>query len=386
MKHILNLLLLFIFSCFVASCTSTNKDVSNRALLKLEKARFYEYQGDTHNAMICYLSVLDILSEKQDTVLKVTAYTRLGDFHFKYGMYEKAVENHRKGYNIALRIKDEKLICESAGKLGLDYLLLNQKDTAQYFFEKYHHKLYNKGMSNVLDYAYVSNVINKDDKSLNSLIMDIKADTLGTLNEREKLIRIEDEFIQEKALLRKENIKRENMLNAATGLFFFGALSSISLFLYRGRKKAEVNLSRVITERTAREDYLSNREEILTEQEKKLKKKEEQLLSDNNIGAVALINRMRATPSYRPVTSSEEWDKLLKFTDLLYPGFLAQLNSVNDLTCRDKEISCLVKLGFTTGQLAVFYGISPGSMTKAKFRIQKKIEAGTVTEFSFQNV
>lgn len=379
MKHILYLILSFIFSCIVASCNSTNKDISNKAILKLEKARFYEYQGDTQNAMICYLDVLDILSEKQDTVLKVNAYTKLGDFHFKYGMYEKAVENHRKGYNIALRIKDEKLIGESAVKLGLDYLLLNQKDTAQYFFVKYHQKYYNKDISNIIDYTYLSNIIDKDDKSLNTLIMTIKADTLGNLQEREKLIRMEDEFIQERALLKKENIKKQNMMNAATGLLLFSTFTSISFYLYRERKKAEVGLNRVLKEKTEREIYLSDKEEILQKQENELKKKKEQLLSDNNIGAIVLINRMRATPSYKPVTSYEDWDKLLKFTDSLYPGFLTQLDSVNDLTCRDKEISCLVKLGFTTGQLAVFYGISPGSITKAKFRIQKKLEAGSVT-------
>ena len=43
---------------------------------------------------------------------------------------------------------------------------------------------------------------------------------------------------------------------------------------------------------------------------------------------------------------------------------------------RDREICYLVRLGFTTSQLAVFYGISPGAVTKANFRIQQKLQAG----------
>ena len=81
-----------------------------------------------------------------------------------------------------------------------------------------------------------------------------------------------------------------------------------------------------------------------------------------------------------PVKSPDEWNNLFMFADSLFPGFSVSLDAVGELTDRDKEISCLVKLGFTTGQLAIFYGISPASITKAKFRIQKKIEASRVHE------
>lgn len=117
-----------------------------------------------------------------------------------------------------------------------------------------------------------------------------------------------------------------------------------------------------------------------------MKSREEQLLSDESIVAVSLINRMKSSPVYMPVKSSEEWTCLFAFSEKLYPGFVESLESVEGLTLRDKEISCLTKLGFTTGQLAVFYGISPGSVTKAKFRIQKKIEASHISEIGLANV
>ena len=382
MKHIVYFIFTFIVCCIIASCNAVDSNISDDTLVWFEKAKYYESEGDAANAMICYLNALDNLKERQDTVLKVSAYTRLGDFHFRYGMYEKAVENHRKGYNIALRMKDDKLICESAGKLGLDYLMLNQKDTARYFIERYHAIAFENKLQNVFkdDYGLCSMKVKESD--LNSVVKSVRADSLGTLVDREKLMSLEADFNHEKALLREENTRKNNMINIATGLFLFGAFSALSFFFYRGRKKAEINLDNIIKENNDMKGYYDCRENYLCEQEKQLRIKEELLLSGTNVGAVALINKMKSSPSYMPVNTADEWNSLFMFADSLFPGFSVSLDAVDELTERDKEISCLVKLGFTTGQLAIFYGISPGSVTKAKFRIQKKIEVSRMSGIS----
>lgn len=386
MKHLVSFIIAFVFCCITASCNSKNGNTDDESLLTLEKAGYYESLGDTTNAMLCYLSVLDMLSEKQDTILKVTAYTRLGDFQFKYGLYEKAVENHRKGYNIAMRMSDYKLACKSAGKIGLDYLMLNQKDTAKYYIQKCRQIAVDNNLNGTFDEDLRLYSLIAGDKSLNSMAHTIKSDTLGTLQVREKLITVETDFIQEKALLREETIRRKHLLNAATGLLFVGICSALSFFFYRGKKIALYNLNNVLMESNLKEKYISCREDYLIQQESKLKIKEEQLLSDCNIGTIALINRLKSSPTYMPVSSADDWHKLFTFAESMYPGFRKELDSVDGLTIRDKEICCLVKLGFTTGQLAVFYGISPGSVTKAKFRIQKKIESVYKSGMSFQNV
>lgn len=380
MKHIVYIIFAFVACCISASCTSIQRKNAGDTSHWLEKARFYESSGDAGNAMICYLNAIDLFKEKQDTVLKVSAYNRLGDFHFKYGMYEKAVENHREGYNIALRMNDEKLVCEAAGRLGLDYLMLNQKDTAQYFIDRCQTIAFENQLQNVFKDDYGLYSFGNNDKDWNSIVRTVRADSLGTVDDREKLMSMEAEFNHEKALLRKENERKTGMINAATGMFLFGAFGALSFFFYRGRKEAETNLDNVIRESNDRKDFYTCRENYLCEQEKQLKRKEELLLSDTNVGVVALINKMKSSPSYMPVKSADEWSNLFMFADSLFPGFSVSLDAVGELTDRDKEISCLVKLGFTTGQLAIFYGISPASITKAKFRIQKKIEASRVHE------
>lgn len=385
MRHILLFIFSFILCCFVVSCNSAGNysaDVSSDIAALFERAGYYESEGDAENAMICYLSAVDMLKEKQDTVLKVSAYTRLGDFHFRYGMYEKAVENHREGYNIARRIEDDRLLCESAAKLGLDYMMLNQKDTALYFMDKYRQVAFAKGLQNVFKDEYGLFALNPQKDDFASLVNTVKADSLGCLKRREQLISLEADFLHEKYLLRKEETEKSNVVNAASAILVFGMLSALSVFFYRGRRKAENSLSYAIQENICRKNYFDNRESDLCQQEKQLKMRESQLLSETNIIAVALINRLKSSPSYMPVKTPDEWNCLFSFAETLYPGFSETIDSADGLTERDREISCLTKLGFTTGQLAVFYGISPGSITKAKFRIQKKIEAGRVSEIS----
>lgn len=378
MKHILSFIFSFLLCCVIVSCNSGGNgytDSSCDIAVLFDRAKVYEAEGDAENAMICYLSAIDMLKERQDTVQKVSAYTRLGDFHFRYGMYDKAVENHREGYNIARRMEDDKLLCESAARLGLDYMMLNQKDTAMYFINKYQQMSFAKGLQNIFKDDYGLYSLNTKEDDFSSIVNTVKADSLGSLKCREQLMSLEADFLHEKYLLRKEKAEMNMIVNISSVVFIIGVLSALSLFFYRGRRKAENCLTDIKQESIDRKYYYENRESELCEQEKQLKWREHQLLSDTNISAVTIINRMKSAPSYMPVKTSDEWKCLFLFAETLYPGFSETLDYADGLTERDREICCLTKLGFTTGQMAVFYGISPGSVTKAKFRIQKKIES-----------
>ncbi|WP_294452820.1 hypothetical protein [uncultured Bacteroides sp.] len=389
MKHILSFIFSFLLCCVIVSCNSGGNgytDSSCDIAVLFDRAKAYEAEGDAENAMICYLSAIDMLKERQDTVQKVSAYTRLGDFHFRYGMYDKAVENHRECYNIARRMEDDKLLCESAARLGLDYMMLNQKDTAMYFINKYQQMSFAKGLQNIFKDDYGLYSLNTKEDDFSSIVNTVKADSLGSLKCREQLMSLEADFLHEKYLLRKEKAEMNMIVNISSVVFIIGVLSALSFFFYRGRRKAEDCLTDIKQESIDRKCYYENRESELYEQEKQLKWREHQLLSDTNISAVTIINRMKSAPSYMPVKTSDEWNCLFLFAETLYPGFSETLDYAGGLTERDREICCLTKLGFTTGQMAVFYGISPGSVTKAKFRIQKKIESAYAAGISPKTV
>lgn len=135
--------LLYLFICFwVLSLSSCGVGegrgdgvLQERALHLVQTGKRYEAKADVRQALICYWDVLDLLSTSPDTVLKATTYNRVGDLLFRYGLYEKAVVNHRESYDLAQRLGDAHLLAETTRRLSLDYTLLNQSDTAAYFAE-----------------------------------------------------------------------------------------------------------------------------------------------------------------------------------------------------------------------------------------------------------
>ncbi len=83
-----------------------------------------------------------------------------------------------------------------------------------------------------------------------------------------------------------------------------------------------------------------------------------------------LVKQLRKTPRY---LKEEEADTIISIVDKAYDGFCSSLATVNpELTKANIRLAALMKLGFTTGQIAVMEGISPTSVTKAKQRLKAK--------------
>lgn len=84
-----------------------------------------------------------------------------------------------------------------------------------------------------------------------------------------------------------------------------------------------------------------------------------------------LVKQLREMPRY---LKDEEADAIVNLVDNAYDGFCTSLESANpELTRTNIRLAALMKLGFTTGQIAVMQGISPASVTKAKQRLKSKI-------------
>lgn len=371
----------------------------------------YEDGKDVKQALLCYWDALDLLENQPDSVLKIQAFHRLGDLLFRYGVYEKAVEHHREGYNLALRLSDDGLLYEAARKLARDYALLHQADTADYFFRKSRHIARQHGWDDEAASGEEHLSVGADAQY---------ADSIGTLYDRERILTWEARYKQQKAQLAAERRQAEAAGRLAVFLVVLLLLSAGWFMAYRHKQKeaerrerqlrwfhrlledtrtelachqSELFVSRqrirelqqALADKSAslqenkrlREEleYYMKQETEMFAQEKALREREKALLSEDSLQAVALLNRMKNAPVYRPVRSEDEWRMLAAFAELLYPGCLPETGTDSGLTERERKLCILIRLGFSTGQLAVFEGISPGSVTKAKFRIQKKLEA-----------
>lgn len=408
-------LLIILFAVGICSCTDRNTALQGQhrqeAIRLMDDGIRYEKREEIKQALVCYWDALDILEGEKDTVLKADVYNRLGDLLCKYGLYEKAVENHREGYSLARFLDNKRLLFETTRRLSLDYALLNQPDTAHYFLD-----LCNQMAAECRLPAF--NPLVRE--QLDHLTLQAKADSVSTIYEREQLLNWENKYKKQKMLLMQAKARNEALLRMIGFLSVICLLLILLIIMYGLKKKEQkrrkeqwkwfnrilsdnkeqlagyqeelFNSSRRVHElqetiernhaslqRNSRlheelQFYIAQEAEF-REKENALLLREKQLLSDSSLKAVTLLNQMKNTPSYNPVRTPDEWQALVGFMDLLYDGYSRQIDTVKGLTDRDRELCYLTRLGFTTGQLAIFYGISPGSVTKAKFRIQKKLES-----------
>lgn len=418
MKSLFYLIWGWLLTTTLFACSGNASD-TNQHQPSAQASRLYEQgqkmeQASRHKeAMQTYWDALEVLKTEKNAKLEFMIYNQLGKLWYRFGIYEKATQDHRKGYLLAKQLKDRSLESEALTRLYLEYTALGQQDTAQHFLNLY---------QAVLDTTpHLKHSPAPD--TLVSLARSDKAFPRLPLSEREKLLAWETTYKQQQALLQQEREKNRQQAQQITYLVFSLIVLLLLATLYWVNKRA--------ARRRAKawkwfHELLDKNQQLLTDYQEKLahstanihrlqaaleqnrhsteasreltdeltdyRHLEEQLkayietertrrsllLSEESTRAVLLINQMKRKPTYSPIKRESDWQALFNFAHALCDRYPEQMDRVDGLTSRDRQLCCLIALHFTTGQLAVFYGISPESMTKAKYRLQKKIEAAGI--------
>ena len=408
-----------LFLCASCHPTQLRQDNSQaEALILFEKGKQYEFDKDVRNALISYWAALDLLDTRQDTIQKAEVYIQLGDLLFKYGLYEKAVEHHRESYTLMKDLDQKEQLVQITQRLSIDYTLLNQPDTASYFLDLTNQLAIQMALPEVPSLLALSSDQIRDK---------IQSDSISSVYDREQLLNLETKYKREKEQYLREKARNRQLIVLLAFIITTGIFLFLLFIFYRKKKQAEqlreqqfawfntlvntnkeqikeyqrelfgsntqinelrhqlaqANISLEETNRLKEElrFYMLQQEKIQTE-ERTLRLRDELLLSAESTQAVLIINRMKQKPTYNPIKSPKEWQILIDFINVLYDNYSQIVLNLEGLTDRDREICFLIKLGFSTGQLAIFYGISPGSLTKAKFRIRKKLDGGNINKTS----
>lgn len=230
---ILPYLFFLLWTITITSCapqeSSSGKNTATQVHQLLQDGKRFEQENKVKQALICYWDALDLLGEERDTVLKANTYNQLGDLLFRYGLYEKAVENHRKGYNLAQRTEDHRLLYETTSRLSLDYTLLNQGDTARYFKEL---------SQQIASKNNLSGLLSESIRQTSSILAEQK-DSICSLYEREQLLNWEARYKQQKAQLQAERIRNERLTHLSVGLGIILLLLTLLFITYRRKKHEE---------------------------------------------------------------------------------------------------------------------------------------------------
>lgn len=356
-------IILLTFTCILSACQEASKYRpelnTQEAKTQLEQAARHEAQNNPREAFICYWNAIEKLQDTQtpDTLtLTAETYCRLGNLMIRYGLLEKAVACHRKSFHMADSAGCIQLRSKAALALSDDYQHMNQPDTAAYFR------------------TFGS-------QTPAPQIPTNKRTVTTDVATREKLSGWIDRYLecraeQSEAARGRREARRHAGMASASGLVIICLLAA-----YGKKRRNEQRLYHLLQcEQThtavlqAEQTRQETTRKKLNDREKLLDRLQAELMSDTHVRALNILERIKNHPCYQPVQSNKEWDALKLLATRLHPVEMQAAETARNLTPRDREIHCLDLLGFTSGQMAIFYGISSGSITKAKSRIREKMK------------
>ena len=108
----------------------------------------------------------------------------------------------------------------------------------------------------------------------------------------------------------------------------------------------------------------------LTTEMLRLKEREE-ALTGQLISIHPLVAELRTKPRF---LQPEDFARIATLVNKIYPHFTQRLTEAfPNLTELDQQLCCLIKLGFSVSQIAVFMAVSPSSVSQQKSRMKKRI-------------
>lgn len=102
--------------------------------------RTYEYLGDALQAMDCYKQTLEMLPEDLDdqksVFLRGCVFSHMGTLLYRQGLYEQALTCYQTVYKYDKLLHHKSMLVYDESDLGYTYYMLNQKDSALYYYDK----------------------------------------------------------------------------------------------------------------------------------------------------------------------------------------------------------------------------------------------------------
>lgn len=102
--------------------------------------RTYEYLGDALQAMDYYKQALEMLPEdledRKSIFLRGCVSSHMGSLLYKQGLYEQALTCYHTVYKYDKLLHHKSMLVYDESDLGYTYYMLNQKDSALYYFDK----------------------------------------------------------------------------------------------------------------------------------------------------------------------------------------------------------------------------------------------------------
>ncbi|WP_298532333.1 hypothetical protein [uncultured Algibacter sp.] len=349
----------YLDSCFI---TYTKNDSNNYAFLRFEEAYVLTQENKTHEARKIMREIEPWFFKNEPSYLTLV-YTYWGDIHKKLSNFEECISFYNKALEVSKTYNSH-----------IDFsILIYEKLTAVYLTRNNYKK------------AYENHKIAQD---LNTQLFDSRSENNWSVLEIKDEVRLEKErqtqLIQNQKL---DKLNQESKIQFLQRILLVGAIIFIIIFgltylrQVRSKHKHEKELiqknKEIEVQKAKDEIELKNKElaasalQLVQKNEfiKDIKTRLRQL--GGNIKA-SEMNKILKSASIE--NNANNWEEFkLRFTSI-NDDFYQKLNTdYPKLSQNDKRICALIKLNFSSKDIAKLLGISVESVHTNRYRLRKKM-------------
>jgi len=374
-----------------------------------ELGRTYVHINEMDSALFYFGKSLENAKRLGNLELEAMAMGELGFVYGKLRLYENALQYIRKEVDIKQEISCRELPQAYYG-LGYVFFDAGQLDSSKVYFLK---SLETDNLYTIKGaYDFLSKIEEEQNKYTDAIYYNkqyrIYSDSIYVLTHTYDLAELQARYDHERLLNINNQLKLEKTNQEIIGLFVTAVLLIlIIVYQYRVLRK-EKSLAHAreqirIYKESIRENEnrikeneqliatLNNKQqeidEIVSENKslldqnaeshKEIEKYEELLKSsykklDEQLPYFDKLKDLKEHPKY---LKDADWSLIINWTNLQYHQFYTRLEKdFPDFSELDKRYCCLIKMGFSSSQIAVFANSLPESVSKQKQRIKQRIK------------
>jgi tetratricopeptide (TPR) repeat protein len=326
-----------------------------------------------------------------DTTEIGVGYGQLGVVYQKQKDYAQSLEFARLELKTYILHEDSFYIPQAYYGIGATYYYMGQLDSAKVYFENSLNtdNIYTKHGA----YKALYLISKKQGKLEDAIRYNDKfrdyADSVSIHNRTEAVAEIQAKYDNEKLLNQQAKLELNNLrltlfLSFCILTIVIIVMMGSRIYKYTRRKLAEsrlklqeseriINLNQQEINRMTREiaeaDNNFNEKANLIIVQNGLLQKQNKNLMDYFSSNVPLLKTLKEHPK-----AIKDWIPIYELTDALQMNFHTRLkNEFPEMSEGALNICCLIRLGFTTKQIAIIVGIEAESLTKRKGRIRDEI-------------
>ncbi|MFD1315208.1 tetratricopeptide repeat protein [Namhaeicola litoreus] len=340
---------------------STSNDLLPQAHVQFEKANLLAHDNKIDEAIKIMDSIFPYFQKNEPTYL-VLFYKYLGDMYFNRDL-NKSLEL----YNEALRISSE-------NKSHLDFTPLIYKSLTDLYLQRndYKNAFFNLNKAKELDDKFFGSR-----SSINQSVLEIKDDYRFEKERQEK--QIQEQYLKQ--------LEQEDKINDLKLIILLGSIVSLLIigfgYIYniRSKHKAEkefIRKSKELEIKKTRELVdLKNKELAasalqLIEKDEFLKEIKSKIRVGTDKIKIHEINKLLRSIS---TNNNKNWDEFkYRFIEVNKDFYTKIFEKYPNLSQSDQKLCALIKLNFSSKEMARLLGISVESVHTSRHRIRKKMD------------